>query len=100
MLIQDPEQLHRALVELNVVEQCLNVYKTGVVQRRRSQSRQELRDAGKTKQEIEEQMFPRIHGMVFNPAEGILRKLPVNFAQRVGSLDHIYGLYGYGKRKA
>lgn len=92
-LIKDPEQLHRTLVELNVVEQCLNVYKTGVVQRRRAQSRKELLEAGKTKQEVEDGVYPRIHGMVFNPADGLLRTLPVNFQQRVGSLDHIYGLY-------
>jgi hypothetical protein len=36
---------------------------------------------------------PRIHGLVFDPSEGILRQLPVNFAARVGSLDHIYRLY-------
>ena len=34
--IEDPEERHRRLVEKNVVEQCLNVFKTGVVQRRRS----------------------------------------------------------------
>jgi carbonic anhydrase len=92
-LIKDPEQLHRTLVELNVIEQCLNIFKTGVVQRKRAQTRKELMDAGKNKQEVKDGVFPRIHGMVFNPAEGILRVLPVNFQQRVGSLDHIYGLY-------
>jgi hypothetical protein len=43
---------------------------------------------------LEEEVFPRIHGLVFNPKDGLLKKLPVNFAKRVGSLDHIYGLYG------
>ncbi|RYH27256.1 hypothetical protein EON65_13705, partial [archaeon] len=28
-LIQDENQKHRTLVELNVIEQCLNIYKTG-----------------------------------------------------------------------
>lgn len=92
-LIKDPEQLHRTLVELNVIEQCLNVYKTGVVQRKRAQTRKELLEQGKSRNEVKDGVFPRIHGLVFNPAEGVLRVLPVNFAQRVGSLDHIYGLY-------
>ena len=33
--IKDPEQRHRRLVELNVIEQCINLFKTGVVQRKR-----------------------------------------------------------------
>ncbi len=36
--MQDPTEFHRKLVELNVIEQCINVYKTGVVQRRRLQN--------------------------------------------------------------
>ena len=38
--ISDPELKHRRLVELNVMEQCLNIFKTGVVQRRRHLSSQ------------------------------------------------------------
>ena len=33
--IKDPEARHRRLVELNVKEQCINLFKTGVIQRRR-----------------------------------------------------------------
>jgi carbonic anhydrase len=33
--IEDPEQRHCRLVELNVIEQCINLFKTGAVQRRR-----------------------------------------------------------------
>jgi carbonic anhydrase len=33
--IEDDEDRHRRLVELNVLEQCLNLYKTSVVQRKR-----------------------------------------------------------------
>ena len=33
--IKDEEDRHRRLVELNVVEQCINIFKTGVVQRKR-----------------------------------------------------------------
>ena len=42
---------------------------------------------------LEGEVFPRIHGLVFNPKDGLLKKLPVDFTKRVGSLDHIYGLY-------
>ena len=41
--ISDPELKHRRLVELNVMEQCLNIFKTGVVQRRRHLSSQVAR---------------------------------------------------------
>lgn len=108
-LISDEHQRHLTLVELNVVEQCLNAYKTGIVQRSRHKNRTallaELNEKAlaegqpyspPTKEErrkIEAAVFPRIHGLVFNPADGLLKKLPVNFARRVGSLDHIYGLY-------
>ena len=36
--IDNPEERHHRLVELNVVEQCLNLYKTDVVQRKRLQT--------------------------------------------------------------
>lgn len=104
--MQDPEEKHFTLVELNVVEQCLNLFKTGVVQRKRMQSRdallkkyQEEAQANgtvvpiKLTPEQQEDIAPRIHGLVFNPADGILKKLPVNFKKRLGSMDHIYGLY-------
>jgi len=41
---------------------------------------------------IDDEVNPRIHTMVFNPSDGELKKLTVNFAKRVGSLDHIYGI--------
>ncbi len=92
-LISDEEQCHCSLVELNVIEQCLNLYKTGVVQRKRQQTRKELLKALPSRANVEEEVYPRIYGMVFNPADGYLKKLTVNFERRVGSLDHIYGLY-------
>jgi len=71
-------------VELNVIEQCLNVYKTGVVQRNRIKSKAET--GGKN-------IVPRIHGAVFNPADGLVKKLNVDYEKRIGNLDHIYSLY-------
>jgi carbonic anhydrase len=87
-LLEDAEEKHLRLVELNVVEQCLNLYKTGVVQRKRIQTHAQSNGT---------EHHPRIHGMVFNPSDGILKKLSVDFRQRVGNLDHIYGLYDHKK---
>ena len=47
--IKDPERRHKRLVELNVTEQCMNLYKTAVVQKRLATSE----DDG---------AVPRIHG--------------------------------------
>eukprot|EP01038_Epipyxis_sp_PR26KG_P007501 gene7501-10219_t len=88
--ISDPDDRHASLVELNVIEQCLNVYKTGVVQRSRLKSKD---STGENKTSKTVFGIPRIHGMVFNPADGFLRRLNVDFKRRIGSLDHIYGLY-------
>jgi len=79
--IIDPYERHKRLVELNVIEQCLNLYKTGDVQRKRAES------AGSGV------AFPRIHAMVFSPADGILRKLDVNFKAYMAKYKNIYGLY-------
>jgi len=58
---------------------------TGPVQRKRMEVKEKLGN--------DEEVYPRIHGMVFNPKDGILKKLPVDYTKRVGPLDHIYGLY-------
>ena len=84
-------------MELNVVEQCLNLYKTCAVQRARIENRKKLLE----KQEhtpvsgfnIDHEVFPKIHGLVFDPSNGQLKKLKVDFSRRIGSLEHIYKLY-------
>jgi carbonic anhydrase len=91
-MTKDEEQRHLALVELNVIEQCLNLYKTGVVQRARFKAWEGLKAQNPSAKVVTDDIFPRIHGFVFNPSEGVLKKLPIDFAKRVGSLDHIYGL--------
>jgi carbonic anhydrase len=95
---QDPERKHSALVELNVIEQCLNIFKTGIVQRKRLQVREQLMQDGMTKEEARKHTYPRIHGLVFDFNTGLLKSLPVDFGRRVGSLDHIYGLYDTRKK--
>lgn len=59
--IEDPEERHRRLVEKNVVEQCLNVFKTGVVQHHRLKTFH-------NKEEYDTSFaFPRVHALVFDP---------------------------------
>jgi hypothetical protein len=43
--------------------------------------------------------YPRIHGLVFDPAEGLLKKLPVDFRGEIGKYQHIYDLYDFDKDK-
>ena len=75
-----------------MIEQCLNIYKTGIVQRKRIQTKNKLqKNTGGNVDETE--IYPRIHGMVFNIKDGVLKKIPVDFKKRIGPLDHIYGLY-------
>lgn len=88
-MLMDEEERHRRLVELNVVEQCLNVYKNGVVQRSRANSYGD-----------KEFTTPRIHGLVFDPKVGRLRKLPINFKRQLENYAHIYDLYDAPKRKS
>ena len=54
--IKDKEERHRKFVELNVVETCMSVAKTGPVQRKRAET--ENAPGGP---------FPRIHGLTFDP---------------------------------
>eukprot|EP01036_Dinobryon_divergens_P027056 gene27056-35768_t len=96
-LIEDEEKKHSSLVELNVVEQCLNLYKTGAVQRAQIEVRKNLLEKQALSPvsgfNIDHEVYPRIHGLVFDPANGQLKKLKVDFSRRIGSLEHIYKLY-------
>ena len=69
-------------MELNVIETCINIFKAGVVQRKRAES---MRERGMA--------FPRIHALVYDPMTGLLNKLPVNFKRAMGGIKHIYDLY-------
>jgi carbonic anhydrase len=66
--IEDPEMRHRRLVELNVIEQCLNLFKTGAVQRKRVDT---YKAGG-------EYVTPRIHACVFDPKTGDMNRLVVS----------------------
>ena len=66
--IFDSEQRCRRLVELNVIQQCVNLYKNEDVQRRRLET---LKDPNVPFSS------PIIHACVFDPKEGILKELEV-----------------------
>ena len=65
--IHDSEERGRRLMELNVMEQCINVYKTGIVQRRRVET---IRD---------NVVYPTVHAFIFDPKRGVLKELEVCF---------------------
>jgi len=81
--IKDPMDRHRRLVELNVMEQCLNVFKTGAVQKRRLVTAKE-NEGGST---------PHVHGVVYDPADGILHLLDTDINSQKHKLSSIYDLF-------
>lgn len=82
----DADARHRRLVELNVIEQCLNVYKTGPVQRRRLLT-------SKVKGAFPQ---PRVHGVVYDPHDGRLKGLDTDFGDQRRKLGSIYDLFESG----
>jgi len=64
----------RRLVELNVIEQVINLSKTSIIQ-----------NAMKTENP------PKLHGLVYDIKEGLLRDLQVNTKQ-ISKYNHIYGM--------
>jgi len=84
--IDDPEDRHKRLVELNVVEQCLNLYKVGAVQRKRMET---------SKDNKRPFSIPRIHACVFDPASGTLKELDVDFEAYRKELRSIYDMYEF-----
>eukprot|EP00421_Protoceratium_reticulatum_P019411 CAMPEP_0168382644 /NCGR_PEP_ID=MMETSP0228-20121227/13500_1 /TAXON_ID=133427 /ORGANISM="Protoceratium reticulatum, Strain CCCM 535 (=CCMP 1889)" /LENGTH=329 /DNA_ID=CAMNT_0008395783 /DNA_START=1 /DNA_END=991 /DNA_ORIENTATION=+ len=83
--IIDDEERHKRLVELNVIEQCLNLFKTNDVQRRRCYTAQ--------RPDIFDCAYPRIHAMVFAPHDGILRRLPIDFKHYMRKMKRVYQMY-------
>lgn len=96
--IQDPMARQRRLVELNVIEQCLNIFKTAVVQKRRVETHKMIGQPGSRITFAE----PRVHALVYEPTTGEAIKLPVDFITYMKDLRNVYDLYqgsskGYGK---
>eukprot|EP00667_Euglena_gracilis_P011523 EG_transcript_11777 len=72
--ITDPEKHHRRMVELNVQEQCLNLASNPIIQAAQAQN----------------DGFPRVHGLVYDVAEGLLQRLSVDIHSHIASHHHIY----------
>jgi len=89
--ISDPEKRHRRLVELNVVEQCINLYKTSAVQQERYETGKDRAAPFAT---------PRIHACVFDPKDGILRPVEIDFQSYQTQLQGIYDMYDTTGKKA
>ena len=82
--IKDENERVRRLVELNVVESCINLYKTAVIQRTRT-SEGGPNGLG--------QGVPIIHPMVFDPTTGKLIKLDADLEAAVKKLGKVYDIY-------
>ena len=89
-VIQDPNARSRKLVELNVEEQCLNIFKTAVVQKRRVETHMEAKAGTNPHVTFSE---PQVHAMVYEPTTGEARKLDVNFKKYLDDLHDVYDLY-------
>jgi carbonic anhydrase len=89
--IEDPEARHRRLVEINVIEQCVNLFKTGTIQRQRIETFQDPSIPFTQ---------PRIHACVYDPQDGQLKQLQVDFKEYIKDLHGIYSLYQLGDKNA
>jgi carbonic anhydrase len=72
--ITDEKQRLRRLVELNVIEQVRNLGKTNIIQNA-----------------MRGDNPPRLHGLVYDIADGVLKDLQVNDVSVISDLAHIYG---------
>ena len=73
--IREEGPRHERLVELSVVEQCVNVIKTAAVQH-----------------SYVEKGFPLVHGWVFDIRCGLIKDLDINFKERLSAIQEIYNL--------
>jgi carbonic anhydrase len=73
--IEDKDARYRRLIELNVQEQCVNVIKTAIVQKKYVHTG-----------------HPIVHGWVYDVANGLLRDLEIPFGEILGQIQEIYRL--------
>jgi len=83
------------------MEQCVNVFKTHTVQKRRIATYRERKHAqGKPTPNLKANYtYPRVHGLVYDPKDGRLNALPVKefILPHVKELQEIYQVYDAGK---
>ena len=73
--IEYTDARYRKLIELNVQEQCVNLIKTAVIQKKYG-------SAG----------YPTVHGWVYDVADGLLRDLEIPFGEILAKVREIYRL--------
>jgi len=73
--ITDEDQKFKRQVELNVQEQCINLFTNPIVQ-----------NAQKTTG------FPRIHGFVYDISEGIIQELDIDFKSKIDPIKKAYSV--------
>uniref|UniRef100_K3WH45 carbonic anhydrase n=1 Tax=Globisporangium ultimum (strain ATCC 200006 / CBS 805.95 / DAOM BR144) TaxID=431595 RepID=K3WH45_GLOUD len=71
------QRFHRT-VELNIVEQCLNVFKVNMAQRNQ-----------------QKYGFPRIHGLVYDIHSGVLKQLDIDYQGYLKQYNGIYRLHAF-----
>lgn len=81
-LIEDLEERHNRLVELNVYEQCLNVIKTAEVQKA-----------------YMKRGYPKVAGWVYDLKNGFLKDLNIDFEKELQKIQKIYDLTSETKIK-
>ena len=74
--IKDKKARFRKLVELNVQEQCLNLFANPIVQRKQATDGQ-----------------PRIHAWVYDVETGLLKDLGIDFKSEIKRFKDIYRVY-------
>lgn len=81
--IVDDNARFRRVVELNVIEQCINIFKFGILQRKR-----------KTNKDKEGRSMPQIHALVYDISTGLLHELPLRsyFEHYSNTYSSIYEL--------
>ena len=73
--VRDRRKRYDRLVELNVIEQCINLLKIDHVQK-----------------SIYKRRYPMIHGIVFDMRTGLLKDLHLNVFEELGDMQSIYDL--------
>jgi len=73
--IKNENQKYDRLVELNVIEQCINVIKTSYLQKSYLKNK-----------------FPIVHGWVFDMKNGYLKDLNINFEEILNKVRELYNL--------
>lgn len=79
--ISDPDAKLNCLIEKHVIEQCINIFKMGFVQR----ARRKTAPGNKSSKSL-----PQIHGMVYDPSTGFLQELDIGLRTKAKEYGKVY----------